>query len=58
MSQRLSLRTRLLLAVGAVALLALAFADVAVYTSLKSYLYGQVDSTLQLSHRGGRHRVG
>ena len=50
MSQRLSLRTRLLLAVGAVALLALAFADVAVYTSLKSYLYGQVDSTLQLSH--------
>jgi len=50
MSNRLSLRTRLLLAVGAVALLALAFADVAVYTSLKSYLYKQVDSTLQLSH--------
>jgi two-component system OmpR family sensor kinase len=45
-----SLRTRLLLAVGAVALLALAFADVTVYTSLKSYLYNQVDSTLQLSH--------
>jgi two-component system OmpR family sensor kinase len=50
MSSRLSLRTRLLLAVGAVALVALAFADVTVYTSLKSYLYSQVDSTLEVSH--------
>ena len=50
MSDQLSLRTRLLLAVGAVALLALAFADVIVYTSLKSYLYSQVDLTLQASH--------
>jgi len=50
MRNRFSLRTRLLLAVGAVALLALALADVTVYTSLKSYLYNQVDSTLQLSH--------
>ena len=50
MSDQLSLRTRLLLAVGAVALLALAFADVIVYTSLKSYLYNQVDLTLQASH--------
>jgi hypothetical protein len=38
MRNRLSLRSRLLLAVGAVALLALAFADVTVYISLKSYL--------------------
>jgi len=50
MSNRLSLRTRLLLAVGAVALVALALADIAVYTSLRSYLYNQVDSTLQVSH--------
>ena len=50
MSSRLSLRTRLLLAVGTIALVALAFADIAVYTSLKSYLYNQVDSTLEVSH--------
>ncbi|MGA3354651.1 MAG: HAMP domain-containing sensor histidine kinase [Acidimicrobiales bacterium] len=50
MSSRLSLRTRLLLAVGAVALVALAFADVTVYASLKSYLYRQVDATLEVSH--------
>jgi two-component system, OmpR family, sensor kinase len=49
-SDRLSLRTRLLLAVGTVALVALIVADVAVYASLKSYLYDQVDSTLQASH--------
>jgi two-component system OmpR family sensor kinase len=46
----LSLRTRLLLAVGAIALLALAVADVTVFTSLRSYLFGQVDATLQTSH--------
>ncbi|MGA3214938.1 MAG: HAMP domain-containing sensor histidine kinase [Acidimicrobiales bacterium] len=50
MSNRFSLRSRLLLAVGTVALLALALADVVVYTSLKSYLYNQVDETLQVSH--------
>jgi two-component system, OmpR family, sensor kinase len=47
---RVSLRTRLLIAVGAVTLFALVVADVTVYTSLNSYLYGQVDTTLQLSH--------
>jgi signal transduction histidine kinase len=51
MNGRFSLRTRLLLAVGAITMLTLSIADVAIYTSLKSYLYGQVDSTLQLSHR-------
>ena len=54
MSRQLSLRTRLLLAVGAVALLALALADFAVYASLRSYLYSQVDATLQLSPHLGR----
>jgi two-component system OmpR family sensor kinase len=47
----MSLRLRLLLAVGCVALLALALADVTVYASLKSYLYRQVDATLQLSQQ-------
>jgi two-component system OmpR family sensor kinase len=48
---RMSLRVRLILAVGTVALLALALADVAVYASLKSYLYRQVDSTLQVAQQ-------
>jgi hypothetical protein len=48
---RVSLRMRLILAVGVVALLALALADVAVYASLKSYLYRQVDSTLQVAQQ-------
>jgi two-component system OmpR family sensor kinase len=46
----LSLRTRLLIAVGAITLFALVAADVTIYASLNSYLYRQVDSTLQLSH--------
>jgi two-component system OmpR family sensor kinase len=50
MTNQLSLRTRLLLAVAAIALVALAVADVAVYSSLRSYLFNQADSTLQLSH--------
>jgi two-component system OmpR family sensor kinase len=37
--------------VGFVALLALALADVTVYASLKSYLYGQVDAKLQLAQQ-------
>ena len=46
---RFSLRTRLLMAVGVVAFLALVLADVTVYASLKSYLYRQTDATLQVS---------
>jgi signal transduction histidine kinase len=46
-----SLRARLLAAVGAVALLALLLADVAVFTSLRSYLFRQVDATLQMSQQ-------
>ncbi len=48
--RNLSLRTRLLIAVGAITLFALVAADVTIYASLNSYLYRQVDSTLQLSH--------
>jgi two-component system OmpR family sensor kinase len=48
---RVSLRVRLILAVGIVALVALTLADIAVYASLKSYLYRQVDSTLQVAQQ-------
>ena len=39
----MSLRLRLLLAVGAVALTALAIADVVTYRELRSFLYGRID---------------
>jgi two-component system OmpR family sensor kinase len=45
-----SLRTRLLLAVAAVAVVALVAADVVTYSSLKSFLYSRVDASLQASH--------
>jgi two-component system OmpR family sensor kinase len=50
MKHQLSLRFRLILAVGAVALVALVLADVIVYASLRSYLFQQADATLQISH--------
>ena len=43
----MSLRFRLLLAVGAVALIALLTADVATYSSLKNFLYDRVDQSLE-----------
>src|SRR4029079_13249365 len=43
---RMSLRLRLLLAVGAVALIALVVADVVTYRSLKSFMYDRVDESL------------
>jgi two-component system OmpR family sensor kinase len=45
-----SLRARLLIAVGAVALLALIAADVATYSSFKSFLFNQVDTSLETAH--------
>ncbi|MBV9663677.1 MAG: HAMP domain-containing histidine kinase [Actinobacteria bacterium] len=47
----MSLRGRLLLAVGAVALVALVVADVATYSALHSFLYQRVDQTLDSAHR-------
>jgi two-component system OmpR family sensor kinase len=47
---RLSLRGRLLLAVGAIVVVALAIADVAVYVSFRSYLYGSTDAALEAAH--------
>ncbi|HEY2563696.1 MAG TPA: HAMP domain-containing sensor histidine kinase [Acidimicrobiales bacterium] len=42
----MSLRIRLLLAVGAVALIALLAADVATYSALRSFLFTQIDQSL------------
>ena len=47
MAKRLSLRARLVLAVVAVAIVGLLAADVATYTSLRSFLYDRTDSTLE-----------
>ena len=46
-----SLRVRLLLAVGVMVFTALVVADVVVYASLRTYLYNQVDATLEASHQ-------
>jgi two-component system, OmpR family, sensor kinase len=48
---RLSLRTRLLLGVVLLAALGLVAADVATYTSLRSFLVHQVDVRLEAGHR-------
>jgi two-component system OmpR family sensor kinase len=50
--RRLSLRTRLLVGVIALAGVGLVAADVATYSALRSYLLGQVDSTLNSVHVG------
>lgn len=47
----MSLRGRLLVAVGAVALIALGAADVATYSALRSFLYARVDQSLEVAHR-------
>ena len=46
----MSLRLRLLLAVGAVTLAALVVAETVTYRQLSSYLYGRVDQTLDQEH--------
>src|SRR5207244_10289460 len=48
----MSLRLRLLLAVGAVALVALVASDVATYRYLRSFLYQRVDQSLESAHVG------
>ena len=52
MLSRLSLRTRLVLGVIVLAAIGLVAADVATYSSLRSYLYSRVDSTLNAVHPG------
>ena len=46
----MSLRGRLLLAAAAMVLIALVVADFISYSQLRSYLYGQIDSSLQNTH--------
>ena len=46
----MSLRARLLIAVGAVALIALIAADVATYSAFRSFLFNQVDQSLETAH--------
>jgi two-component system, OmpR family, sensor kinase len=48
-----SLRARLLLALGAVAIVALAAADVAIYSALRVSLFNQVDQSLQQASASG-----
>jgi len=45
-----SLRLRLLVAIGVVALAALAIADVVTYQELRSFLYTRIDQSLEQSH--------
>jgi two-component system, OmpR family, sensor kinase len=45
-----SLRTRLLLAIGIVAAAALVIADVVTYQELRSFLYSRIDQSLDTSH--------
>jgi two-component system, OmpR family, sensor kinase len=52
MLSRLSLRTRLVLGVIVLAAIGLVAADVATYSSLRSYLYSRIDSTLNAVHPG------
>jgi len=54
----MSLRGRLLLAVGAVALIALLTADVATYAALKNFLYDRVDQSLAATQQPIRQNVG
>ena len=54
----MSLRSRLLLAVGAVALVALLAADVATYYSLRSSLFARVDQTLAVTQLALGHAIG
>jgi two-component system, OmpR family, sensor kinase len=55
---RLSLRARLLLGVIALATAGLAIADVATYTSLRSFLVSQTDGALEASHSAIEREVG
>ncbi len=57
MLSRLSLRTRLLVGVIALAGVGLVAADVATYSALSSYLLGQVDDTLNQVHVGIESQV-
>ncbi|HEX7443713.1 MAG TPA: HAMP domain-containing protein, partial [Acidimicrobiales bacterium] len=54
----MSLRTRLLIAIGIIALVALAIADVVTYSALESFLYQRVDQQLTAAHPIYEQRIG
>ena len=53
----MSLRTRLLIAIGIIAVAALAIADVITYSALQSFLYQRVDQQLATAHAPWEHAV-
>src|ERR1700730_16468735 len=53
----MSLRTRLLVAIGVIALSALVIADVATYSALQSFLYQRVDQQLDVFHQASEHQL-
>ena len=53
----MSLRIRLLVAVGVIAIAALAIAEVATYSALQSFLYQRVDQQLAGVHGGYEHAI-
>ncbi len=55
---RISLRSRLLAAVGVIALVALVVADVVTYSALRSFLYARVDAQLDAFHGFYEQRLG
>src|SRR3954447_26721782 len=58
MLRRLSLRARLVVGVLVLALVGLGAADVATYTSLRSFLVQRVDTTLESDHQSFEGRGG
>ena len=53
----MSLRTRLLIAIGVIAVVALAIADIVTYSALQSFLYQRIDQQLTSFHAPWEHSV-
>ncbi|HEY4928436.1 MAG TPA: HAMP domain-containing sensor histidine kinase [Acidimicrobiales bacterium] len=53
----MSLRARLLVAIGVIALVALLIADLVTYSALQSFLYQRVDQQLSAFHGGYEHAI-
>src|SRR5919201_6998580 len=58
MFRRMSLRARLVLGVIVLSAIGLAVADVATYTSLRSFLLNRVDASLAAGHVGASRLLG
>ena len=53
----MSLRARLLVTIGVIAVVALVIADLVTYSALQSFLYQRVDQQLTSAHGGYEHRI-